>query len=114
MKKFKGDIKEWTPFWDSYNSSIHENPDLNKIHKSNYLTSLLESSAAEAISGLKITEPNYDEGVEVLKQRFGNKQQIVNSHIDGLLQLPAVTSLHDVQGLRQLYDKTESHVRGLK
>ena len=36
LKKFKGDIKEWTPFWDSYSSSIHDNPDLNKIDKFNY------------------------------------------------------------------------------
>ena len=83
LKKFKGDIKEWIPFWDSYSSSIHDNPDLNKIDKFNYLTSLLESSAAEAISGLKITAANYDEAVEVLKQRFRNKQQIFNSHMDG-------------------------------
>ena len=78
------------------------------------MNSLLESSAAEAISGLKITSANYTEAVEVLKQRFGNRQQIINSHMDSLLQLPTVTSLHDVQGIRRLYDKIESHVKGLK
>lgn len=59
LKKFKGDIKEWTPFWDSYRSAIHDNPDLSDIDKFNYLNSLLESSAAEAIAGLKITSSNY-------------------------------------------------------
>ena len=57
---------------------------------------------------------NYQEAVDVLNQRFGNKQQIINSHMDSLLQLPAVTSLHDVQSIRQLYNKVESHIRGLK
>ena len=84
------------------------------MDKFNYLTSLLQSSAAEEISGLKITAENYNEALEVLKQRFGNKQQIANSQMDGILQLPALTSLHDVQGLRRLYEKTESHVGGLK
>ena len=114
LKKFKGDIKEWTPFWDSYKSAIHDNPDLSNVDKFNYLNSLLEASAAEAIAGLKLTSTNYQEAVELLNQRFGNKQQIINSHMDSLLQLPAVTSLHDVQGTRRLYDKVESHVRGLK
>ncbi|CAB4026330.1 Hypothetical predicted protein [Paramuricea clavata] len=96
LKKFKGDIKEWTPFWDSYTSAIHDNLDLSDIDKFNYLNSLLESKAAEAIAGLKITSANYQEAVDVLNQRFGDKQQIINSHMDSLLQLPAVTSLHDV------------------
>ena len=114
LKKFKGDIKEWTPFWDSYTSAIHDNPDLSDIDKFNYLNSLLESKAAEAIAVLKITSANYQEAVDVLNQRFGDKQQIINSHMDSLLQLPAVTSLHDVQSIRQLYNKVESHIRGLK
>ncbi|CAB4004998.1 Hypothetical predicted protein [Paramuricea clavata] len=114
LKKFKGDIKEWIPFWDSYTSAIHDNPDLSDIDKFNYLNSLLESKAAEAIAGLKITSANYQEAVDVLNQRFGDKQQIINSHMDSLLRLPAVTSLHDVQSIRQLYNKVESHIRGLK
>ncbi|CAB4040922.1 Hypothetical predicted protein [Paramuricea clavata] len=97
LKKFKGDIKEWTPFWNSYTSAIYDNPDLSDIDKFNYLNSLLESKAADAISGLKIIYANYQEAVDVLNQRFGDKQQIINSHMDSLLQLPAVTSLHDVQ-----------------
>ena len=83
LKKFKRDISKWSPFWDSYSSSIHDNPDLNKMDKFNYLTSLLLSSVAEAISGLKVTAANYNEALEVLKQRFGNKQQIAISQMDG-------------------------------
>ena len=70
---------EWTPFWDSYSSSIHENPNLSDIDKFNDLHSLLEKSAAEAISGLKITSANYQEAIDILDKRFGNQQQIVNS-----------------------------------
>lgn len=39
---------------------------------------------------------------------------IVNRHMDALLCLTAVTSRHDVKGLRRLYDATEANVRGLK
>ena len=34
--------------------------------------------------------------------------------MDALLNLPAVTSHHDLRGLRHLYDSVEAHVRGLR
>jgi hypothetical protein len=114
LKHFNGNIMEWTPFWDSYSSSIHENPNLSDIDKFNYLHSLLEKSAAEAISGLKITSANYQEAIDILDKRFGNQQQIVNAHMNGLLNLPKVTNVDDLKALRQLHDKVESHMRGLK
>ena len=43
LKHFNGNIMEWTPFWDSYSSSIHENPNLSDIDKFNYLHSLLKN-----------------------------------------------------------------------
>ena len=34
--------------------------------------------------------------------------------MDSLLNLPAITSHHDLKGLRHLYDSVEAHVRGLR
>ena len=114
LKHFNGNLVEWTTFWDSYSSSIHENQNLSQIDKFNYLHSLLEKSAADAISGLKITSANYQEAIDILITRFGNQQQIVNTHMNSLLNLPKVANVDDLKGLRQLHDKVESHIRGLK
>ena len=114
LRKFSGDPTAWTPFWDSYESAIHLNPDLSDIDKFNYLQSLVEHSAAEAIAGLTLSSSNYLEAITVLKRRFGNKQQLINKHMEALLSLPAVTSVYELRNLRQLYDKVESHVRSLK
>ena len=84
------------------------------MDKFNYLSSLLESSAAEAIAGLTLTAANYDEAIETLKKRFGNPQLIVNRHMEALLNVAAVSSHHDVKGLRRLHDSVETHVRGLR
>ena len=111
---FNGNITSWTTFWDSFESAVHSNPDLTKINKFNYLKSLLEKSAAEAISGLTLTADNYKEAVSILKKRSGNKQQIVSKHMDVLLKSEAISSQHDLKGLRCLYDTVESQVRGLK
>jgi hypothetical protein len=114
IRKFNGDITKWVTFWDSYNSSIHSNPTLSSVDKFNYLSSLLESSATEAIAGLSLTAANYEEAIATLKKRFGNPQLIVNRLMETLMNITAVSSQHDVKALRKLYNTVEANVRGLR
>ena len=100
-------------FCVSFESAVHMNPDLTGVDKFNYLHSLLDKSAAESVSGLKLTAANYEEAVSILKRRFGSKQQIVNKHMGALLSLELATS-HNLKNLCQFFDKVESHVRGLR
>ena len=74
LKKFDGDHSKWISFWDSFEASVHKNESLTAIDKFNYLNSLLERSAAEAISGLSLGASNYEEAIDILNARFGNKQ----------------------------------------
>ena len=113
IKPFNGDITQWTTFWDSFKSAIHENPTLSDIDKFNYLRSLLECSARESIAGLTLTAPNYKEAVSILEKRFGNTQQI-SRHMDLLLNLEPVSAAHQLRNLRRRYDCVETHVRSLK
>ena len=111
---FDGNVTKWITFWDSFESAVDSNPRLSDIDKFNYLRSLLEKSAADAIAGLTLTAANYKEAVAILKKRFGNEQRIIDKHLETLMHLDAVTSQTNVQGLRKLYDLVESQVRGLK
>ena len=65
-----------------------------------HLKSLLESQAAASISGIQITNANYNEAIEILKERFAQKQAIINSHVDVLMNLPQISYERDVRGLR--------------
>ena len=47
---------------------MHGNSSLTNVDKFNYLNSLLESVASDAISGLTLTSANYEEAVGVLKK----------------------------------------------
>ena len=114
LRKYGGNPAEWTSFWDSYQSSIHNNPDLSDIDKFNYLRSLLERTAFDAIAGLTNSSDNYQQAIDILHKRFGNKQLIISKHMDILLNLHAVQSDHHLRDLRRLYDTTESQVRGIK
>ena len=63
IKPFNGDLTTWTPFWESFSSSVHDNRDLTPTDKFTYLRSLLERVALDAISGLSLSESNYDEAI---------------------------------------------------
>ena len=67
LPHFSGNITKWDTFWDSYESAIHKNDDLTDIDKFNYLRSLLERTAHEAIAGLTLSSGNYQEAIDILQ-----------------------------------------------
>ena len=113
LPRFNGEITRFSSFWDSFESLVHKNEELSGIDKFNYLVSLLEGPAARAVQGLPLTETNYDHAVELLKERYGNKQKIVSAHMEELLKLP-ICSQEKTSELRSLYDKINIHIRGLE
>ena len=103
LKKFNGNPLHWQSWWDCFNSAVHSNDSfLMEIDKFLYMKYLLEGQAAACISGLQLTEKNYAEAVETLKQRLGVRQVIINAHMDSLIKSPSVL------------DHIESRVRGLQ
>ena len=114
LPHFNGNVMKWSTFWDSYESAVHKNKDLSDVDKFNYLRSLLERSAYDAIAGLTLSAANYKEAIEILEKRFGNKQMIIAKHMETLLNVEAVTSDNNLKELRHLYDTIESHIRSLK
>ena len=110
LRPFGGELTKWTSFRDSFESAVHNNRELSDIEKFNYLTSLLERSAREAISGFSLTTTNYQKAIETLKKRFGSKQQIINKHMDVLLHVEAVHFAQNTRALCRLFDNVSSHV----
>ena len=63
---------------------MHENNEISKIDKFNYLNLVLEGPASHTIQGVSLTVTNYDSAVELLQMRFGNPQQIITMRMDEL------------------------------
>ena len=114
LNTFNGDPKRWQQWWDSFCVAVHENSAISTVEKFTYLRSLVEGSAAMAISGLQLTSANYDAALEVLKERFAQKQIIINSHMESLLKLKPVNAMSDIKGIRAVLDRVEIQVRGLQ
>lgn len=113
LPKFRGDVTQWQNFWDSFNTSIHNNTQLSQIDNFNHLHSLLESQAARSIQGLPRTEANYNAAIEILHKRFGKPQNIISKHMDEMLKITGCVNDNAPQ-LRAVYDKISINIHGLE
>ena len=93
---------------------MHQNPRLSEVEKFNYLKSLLQGQPANSISDFSFTGENYKEAIRLLTDRYGNKQVLISAQMEGLLKLPAATSINETKKLRDICDQLESHVRSLQ
>ena len=97
-KKVNRDLTMWTTFWDTVESAVHNNINIMSIDKFNYLNSLLESVAAEAVSGLTLFVADYEVAITTLKWTLGSKQLIVKHHMALLLKEAHISSQHNFKG----------------
>lgn len=111
FNKFTGNILEWKEFWDSFESAIHSNTKLRNVDKLNYLRSKLDGSAKAVISGLELTNENYQVALKLLEKRFGNKRKMINARYEAILQLPKASQDKE---LRRMFDTLETHLRALE
>ena len=114
IKKFYGEAHLWQELWDSFKFSIDDNKNLSTIDKFNYLKNLLESNAYSTIAGLSLTAANYSTALDLLHKRYGQKQIIVNSHIDSIPKMQPLHYNAEIAQVRKFYDTVETHSRGLK
>ena len=112
MKTFDGEFSEWSTFIENFEAAVDAKEDLTAIEKFTYLRGYLEGDALECIKGFPLTNRNYAEALSLLKERYGNAQIIISTHMNKLINLEKVGSCN-VTELRRLYDKIENNVRAL-
>ena len=82
--------------------------------KLEYLKCRCEGAEYQAIAGLELTNENYEVAVNVVKQRFGQRQDVLNAHMDALVYINTVHKIAEISELRTFYDTVETHSRGLQ
>ena len=78
LPNFDGNVLRWPEFWDIYQLSVHRQ-DIPKVVKYSYLKGALRGSAASVIAGISITNEGYDVAIQILQERFGNKEVIIET-----------------------------------
>ena len=115
LPKFKGDVMEWTSFWDNFETHI-DSKTISNVTKFTYLQSCLEGDALNVVKGLKQTNDNYTIAIDLLKRRFGRPEHIKFCHIQALLniEVPSKNSKKFVDEMWTFQDKLLTHIRGLE
>ena len=67
--------------------------------------------ALEIISGLTLSSQNYSEEIDLLKNRYGNPQTLINSYMEQFVSLETATKSNDVIRLRKLFNKVENSMQ---
>ena len=114
LPTYSGKYTDWCTFWDTFDSTVHKNPTLSDVERFHYLATSLSGSAAAAIRGLRVTNDNYAEAINILKERFGDKNRIITAHLEDLMKLPDVSEKeNNVAAIRRFCDELEAHSRSL-
>lgn len=113
LPTFAGNYADWLMFSDSFISIIDKNDGLNNIQKFQYLRGSLKNDALQVIQSLETTEDNYPIAWNLLKNRFENKQLIINTHLKNLFELTAIGK-ESHTNLRQFIDTIRTNLSALR
>ena len=111
LPTYDGSVLKWPEFWDIFEASVHRQ-NIPKVSKFSYLKGVLRGSAYVAISGISVTEDNYDVVVALLKDKFGSKESIIETLYARLYHLP--TSSGKFNDIKYTYNNVERLLRQLE
>ncbi|XP_065280448.2 uncharacterized protein [Dermacentor albipictus] len=110
LQRFSNAATKWR---EKLEQAVHGNDGLSTAEKFLYLRSVLSGKAAAAIAGIQVTGANYTTAIELLKERFGRRDVLIQEHLNQLLDLPPIQNEKEHIGLRRLYDHLQRNIAGL-
>jgi len=110
LPKFDGNLLKWISFNDAFTAAIHNDDNLEDVHKFQHLICQLTDEAAHTIEGLQFTNSNYLEAL--LKKCYGQAHKIISCYMKALWELPRPNI--NIENIKDFYDNTESYIRGLR
>uniref|UniRef100_A0A914UWK4 Uncharacterized protein n=1 Tax=Plectus sambesii TaxID=2011161 RepID=A0A914UWK4_9BILA len=90
LPTYDGDPLKWAGFWDTFEATVHTQ-EISPVQKLNYLMRKLTGEAFEALDGITKSNDNYEIAVEILKERFGQVEQIRQALYAQLNDIPKAT-----------------------
>lgn len=102
--RFDSSRKTWQAFWSQFESLVDLNMGLQIRGKFNYLTFVVSDDAQKAIAGLQLRAEYYQ---DLQKERFGNKQNLMQYLLSSLLDIPTINMTGECQ-------KTDSYTISCK
>lgn len=110
---FDGNMLSFQAFWDTFESRVNANPNLNPVDKFDYLLSRCKGRAADALAAIPRTSAGYELAIKTLKRRFGRKAPIINLRITELIEMKRLSDDCTTSDLRKMLDTMNVHIRSL-
>ena len=82
LQKFDGDILRWKQFEESFEAAVHKNERISNVEKLTYLLGYFEKAPIQAVEDFPLTNDTYIQAWELLKERYGNPQLIISTHMN--------------------------------
>ena len=114
LRKFKGDLMQWTEFWEQYRVSIHTNKNLGTLEKFTDLKGNLEGPPLTTIGPLALTEENYEKAIGMLEDCYGRPDKIQEAHLRTMEEISPIFEASDGKRLRKFQEMIEGHQKGLE
>lgn len=105
LPTYSGNYDEWPTFQDLFLSLVHGNNALSDVQKLHYLKSSLKGEAEALLRHVRVTEANYMDAWNTLRQRYGNKRIIVHSLLNRLFSYKKV-NIQSANHIKMLLDNT--------
>ena len=67
------------------------------------LLDCLKGDAADVVKGFTLSAASYREAIKLLKEEYGDKTAIIQSHLDALYKLQVRAQVTNTDGLKQMY-----------
>ncbi|KAK9502664.1 hypothetical protein O3M35_011389 [Rhynocoris fuscipes] len=113
LPSFSGKIEDWPDFISLYDSLVHLNASLDKIHKFQYLRSAVKGEALSLISGFQVSEANYLLAYQALVNRYQNKRRIASMYLNKILSFKSSNPPNSLANLRQLLNVHQTSVNAI-
>lgn len=112
--EFDGTYTKWIGFHDRFAAAIHNNDKVSPAFKFSYLKKSLTGRAARTLGEWQLTDENYNEAWERLKQIYNQKYLIGRDHLRQLLRLPELRDQPTANDLQRMSNTTHETLRQLK
>ncbi|XP_073964212.1 uncharacterized protein isoform X1 [Choristoneura fumiferana] len=112
LHKFNGEVGGYQSFISLFISVIDTDKNLSSCEKLYYLKAHLEGEALTLINYLPLTAESYSIALDLLKQRYDNKRQLINHHISSIIESPPMQRT-SAACIRNLVSSVKQHLGAL-
>ncbi|XP_068983686.1 uncharacterized protein [Bombus flavifrons] len=112
LPTFDGSLDKWSTFYDTFLSTIDQNPSLTDIQKFHYLQSAVQGEAADCLHALPLNNMNYSEAMAVLKESFASPRYVAFSHGMAIIDYPKLNN-ESPRELKRLVHTIKQHIYAL-